>query len=92
MKPVHGKVKKLLLLTKQDMAYKDYEAKLSASGTTICAIDTTAVFEPHPDHKEDNLAREVIRRLQNVRVLSFGSKYSVKVNTTTLHVENGAHK
>ena len=77
----------MLLLAKQDLAYKDYEAKISAGGTTICAIDATSVFESYPDHK-DSLAREGIRRLRDVQVVSFGSKYSVEVNTT-LHVYKG---
>ena len=81
----------MLLLTKQDMVYKDYEAKISASGTTICAIDATAVFEPYPDQK-NSLARNGIRRLQDVRVLSLGSKYSARVNTTLRAENGGAHE
>ena len=72
------------------MAYKDYEAKISPSGTTICAIDATAVFEPYPDHK-GSLAREGLRRLKDVQVLSLGSKYSVKVNTM-LYTGKDFHK
>ena len=71
-------LKKILFQAKEDLAYKDYESRISASGTTTCAIDATSLFEPYVGSKDDSLVREAYHRVQDVRVLSLGTKYSTK--------------
>lgn len=70
--------RKLLVQLKGDMAFEALREKGFAGGSLTCGIDAVSLFGPYLGSENDPWVRQILHRVEDVRMLTFGLRHEVQ--------------